>query len=361
MKRLKSFIRDSSSLIVELKGHVFPRDIYFITFDVENLYPSIPLERAFKLISNHIRAHPHHDFIMAALKFVHEHNYFMFAGELFKQNDGTAMGTSCAVVLSCLFLGTLEEKMFSTTLFSACRVLFFRRFIDDGFIVAQGKTKDADSILLLLRTIDPNIRITEAVSDTSAIFLDTCIFKGDRFEETGILSSRVYQKEMNLFQYLPTHSAHSGKVFRNLISGELRRYLILSSDLMSFLDVASKFYFRLLRRGYKEDLIKEVFKLTSFDQRSDIISRILIRRQNPRVISAAPPIFNLVIPYVARTRDLLLKHPVLFPETWLSDYLPAKRKAKIRVVFKLPSPLLRIFSRFPADGPPSSTTLPLLD
>ncbi len=166
---------------------------------------------------------------------------------------------------------------------------------------------------------------------------------------------------MNLFQYLFTHSAHSGKVFCNLISGELRRYLILSSDLVSFLDVASKFCIRLLRRGYKEHLIKEVFRLTSFDQRSDIMSRLSIRQQNPRVISAAPPIFNLAIPYVARTRDLLLKHPGLVPETWLSAYLPAKRKAKIRVFFKLPSPLLRIFSRFPADGPPSSTTLPLLD
>ncbi len=77
--------------------------------------------------------------------------------------------------------------------------------------------------------------------------------------------------------------------------------MILSSDFMSFLDVASKFYFILLRPGYKENMIKEVFKLTSFDQRSDIISRISIRRQNARVISAAPPIVNLVIPYVARS------------------------------------------------------------
>ncbi len=43
MKRVTSLIRDSSSLIVELKGQVFLRDIYFITFDVENLFPSIPL------------------------------------------------------------------------------------------------------------------------------------------------------------------------------------------------------------------------------------------------------------------------------------------------------------------------------
>ncbi len=120
---------------------------------------------------------------------------------------------------------------------------------------------------------------------------------------------------MNVFQYLPTHSAHSAQVFRNLISGELRRYMILSSDIMSCLDVASKLYFRLLRRVYNDDLIKQVCKLTSFNQRSDIIWRISIRRQNPRVISSAPPIFNLVVPYVARTRDLILKHPVMFPET----------------------------------------------
>ena len=130
---------------------------------------------------------------------------------------------------------------------------------------------------------------------------------------------------------------------------------------MSFLDVASKFYFRLLRRGYKQDMIDEVFKLTSFDHRSDILSRISIRHQKIPAISDAPPIFNLVIPYVATTRDLTRRHPVLFPENWLSAFLPANRKAKISVVFKLPDPLLRLFSRFPADGPPPSNTMPPLD
>ncbi len=124
-------------------------------------------------------------------------------------------------------------------------VLFFRRSIDDCFIVAQGKSKDADIIILLRRTLDPNIRITQAVSDTSAVGLDTCIYKGDRFEETGIRSSRVYQKEMYLAHYLPTHAAHSGEVFRNIISGEGCRYLIPSSDIMSLVEVASKCYFRL--------------------------------------------------------------------------------------------------------------------
>jgi hypothetical protein len=110
------------------------------------------------------------------------------------QKDGTAMGTSCAVVLSCLFLGILEENMFSTALFSDCMVLFFRRSIDDGFTVAQGRSKDADIIILLRRTLDPNIRITQAVSATSAIVLDTSIFKDDRFEETGIRSSPGFQR-----------------------------------------------------------------------------------------------------------------------------------------------------------------------
>ena len=359
MKRLRSFIRDSSSLISELGNLVLPRDIYFITFDVENLYPSIPLERAFKLISNYIRAHPHHDLIMAALRFVHEHNYFQFGDEMFKQNDGTAMGTSCAVVLACLFLGILEEKLLTPATLSILKIQLFRRFIDDGLIIAQGKSEDASGILMLLRSLDPNIRITDVVSDTTAIFLDVCIFKGPRFEETGILSSRVYQKEKNLFQYLPTHSAHPGKVFQNLISGELRRYLILSSDVTSFLDVASKFYFRLLRRGYDSKMINKAYKLVSFDQRTDIINQISSRRINSSVSSNAHRTFNLIIPYVAITRDLRRLPGDLFPVPWLSALLPASRKAKIRTVFTLPPPLLRLFSKYPADGPPSPNPVPL--
>ena len=277
---------------------------------------------------------------------------------MFKQIDGTAMGTSCAVVLACLFLGILEEKLLTLATLSTLKIKLYRRFIDDGFIIAQGSSKDAVGILMLLRSLDPNIRITNVVSDTTAIFLDACIFKGPRFEETGQLSSRVYQKEKNLFQYLPTHSAHSGKVFQNLISGELRRYLILSSDVASFVDVASKFYFRLLRRGYNSKMINKAYKLVSFDQRSDILTKISSRHVDPSVESDAPRIFNLIIPYVAITRDLPRQPGDLFPAPWLSDLLPASRKAKIRTVFSLPPPLLRLFNKYPADGPPSKNPVP---
>ena len=105
-------------------------------------------------------------------------------------------------------------------------------------------------------------------------------------------------------------------------------------------------------------MINKAYKLVSFDQRSDILKQISSRRINPSVSTDPRRTFNLIIPYVAITRDLPRQPGDLFPVPWLSALLPASRKAKIRTVFMLPPPLLRLFSKYPADGPPSPKPVP---
>ena len=194
--------------------------------------------------------------------------------------------------------------------------------------------------------MDPNIRITEVVSDSLAVFLDLMVFKGPDFETTGVLSTCVFQKEMNLYQYLPLHSAHPARVFSNLVSGELRRYLALCSDLASFCDISTKFYSRLLRRGYNSPLIDPIFKRYPFSRRPAILEKLSLRSPAPVPIV---PVFNLIVPYSAFTRDV--NSPSVFSKTSVSDFLPAQRMVQIRWVYRLPPSLFRIFSKFPSDGP----------
>ena len=58
-------------------------------------------------------------------------NIFQFGDTFWKQIDGTAMGTSCAVNYAFLYVGLLEmvELLKNFQLW----LLFYGRFIDDGF------------------------------------------------------------------------------------------------------------------------------------------------------------------------------------------------------------------------------------
>ena len=45
------------------------------------------------------------------------------------------------------------------------------------------------------------IKFTADISDKEIIFLDTCIYKGARFEKESILDTRTYFKPTETFQY----------------------------------------------------------------------------------------------------------------------------------------------------------------
>ena len=47
----------------------------------------------------------------------------------------------------------------------------------------------------------PTIKFTADISDKEIIFLDTCIYKGARFEKESILDTRTYFKPTETFQY----------------------------------------------------------------------------------------------------------------------------------------------------------------
>ena len=51
---------------------------------------------------------------MEGLYIIMKNNYFTFDGKVWHQKDGTAMGTSVAPVYAVLFLGAIEEKIWSS-------------------------------------------------------------------------------------------------------------------------------------------------------------------------------------------------------------------------------------------------------
>jgi hypothetical protein len=63
------------------------------------------------------------------------------------------------------------------------------------------------------------------------------------------ITTKTYQKDMNLYLYIPPLSAHPPSCFKGLITGEVRRYW-LQNNLEDFQQLLSKFIERLIARGH---------------------------------------------------------------------------------------------------------------
>ena len=85
------------------------------------------------------------------------------------------MGTPCAVVFVCIFMGQIERKAWTTLSRLNIYPLLNYRFIDDLLIIANS-AEDAQTILDTFNDIDPLIKLTGNVSSDTSNFLDLTLY-----------------------------------------------------------------------------------------------------------------------------------------------------------------------------------------
>jgi hypothetical protein len=106
------------------------RDIWLVTGDVVAMYPNIPIDDGITQIANMLNS-PLMEFnnpdeaaqlnfksrtelTILLLRFVLKFNYVAFAGKMYQQVIGTAMGTACAPTYANLFLAPLRHAHLKT-------------------------------------------------------------------------------------------------------------------------------------------------------------------------------------------------------------------------------------------------------
>ncbi len=283
-----TYLKDSASLLVLMEDTTFPQDIILGTYDVEALYPSIPLDKAIDKINGILEEerHPRRLLIIRLLEWVMYNSVVEFNGRTWKQIKGTAMGTPVAPAFAILFMSWLDKEF--TRSFPTTNMLLHLRYIDDGLIIWKGSQGALQYWLSNLNGFDPNIKITWTISDASVDFLDLTLFKGNRFQATGHLDSRCYQKPMNMYLYLPFISHHTTATKKAFIHSELHRMLARTTDPQDFISIYNKFYQRLRARGYPVQFLRPIFAKVSHHHRKDTVSRL--REKNPA--STKPLVFK---------------------------------------------------------------------
>ena len=83
-------------------------------------------------------------------------------------------------------------------------------------------------------------------------FMDSYIYKGDKFYFSGILDFKIFQKDINRYVYIPYKSGHVSHTIKNYVLGEIKRYIRYNSIKLTFLKIRAHFFSRLRNRGFKK-------------------------------------------------------------------------------------------------------------
>jgi hypothetical protein len=225
-------------------------DSVILCADVTSLYPSIKHKFGILAVRNVLidlgASTDIIELISDLLFWVLTNNYLSFNNELYRQIDGTAMGTPVAVCYANIVLYYMERDLVDG-------FNLYHRYIDDIFAICKNNQR---AILFVekFNKLNTNIQLESVTIDKKGIFLDLeiSLIKDD-------ITYTLYQKPMNKYQYIPLLSAHPKHMIQNFIRNELNRYRKYCNDNDKYREIVTLFYSRLLARGYTKSFLKPFF------------------------------------------------------------------------------------------------------
>ena len=170
------------------------KDTTLVSMDVTSLYTNIPQEEGIEIVcrtyeifyGNELPIPTH--FLREMLRLILKENSF--------QTHGTAMGTKMAVSFANIFMAEVETDIINQ---SPNKPLIWKRYIDDIFSLWNTNKEAIHNFTKLANSFHPTIKFTAEISDTEITFLDTCVYKGDRFKKHSILDVRTHFKPTETF------------------------------------------------------------------------------------------------------------------------------------------------------------------
>ena len=139
-------VKNNMDLIQSIKGIQLRPEECIMSFDVEALFTSVPIEPAIVIIKKlleedknlHQRTTMTVNQISCLLEFCRTTTYCTFQGRMFEQVKRAAMGSPISPIVANLFMEDLETKTLST---APLPPTLWERFVDDTVIIIQDHRK----------------------------------------------------------------------------------------------------------------------------------------------------------------------------------------------------------------------------
>ena len=252
-------------------------DAVFISFDVEKLYPSVPIAAALKFISEFAASHWHQidnlqvsvDNFVKMLTFVSYNYEIQFKDKTYLQIKGCPMGSHYAPPLSIIFLHSIEDKALTSveSNFGIKRQDFlYKRYVDDTILGPFKKDLNFfEGLLSCFNAVDKNIQFTLEVPTSNRLhFLDLSIW----LENKKVVYSK-YRKSIASDNTLRKNSWLPSFVKSNFVKQSLIDVNLSSSSNLANSELESAFSEckrRLSKNGFNQKDISKA--LTDIKQSS---------------------------------------------------------------------------------------------
>jgi len=291
MKQLLPFVQlhkhNSFTVVEELKTITLPKNALIFTADAMLMYTNIDtatgLASVKAFIDSNIDNIPRDfpvDLFLRVLECVMTNNIFTFADTYWLQLTGTAMGTPVACAYALVSFGQHENSVILKNFSN--KLLYYRCYIDNIFgiwVHQEPSTNSSWNHFKSSLNNWGNLKWKVEEPTTKTIFLDLEIhIKG------STLTTKTYQKEMNLYLYIPPFSAHPPSCFKGLISSELRCYWLQNSH-KDFKNLLRKFINRLLDRGHTLDYITPIITQAASSLDRNVLCPIPIKKNQEKLSS----------------------------------------------------------------------------
>ena len=199
------------------------------------------------------------------------------------------MGTKAAPPYANLFMGRQQETIREVFIWA---IPFWKRFIDDIFMIFTGTTKQLQSMKDFMNNLDPTIKFTFEHSTLEISFLDMKIHIGaDRK-----LSTTLYRKPTDCAALLHFHSNHSLKCKESIVFSQALIYNILIADDSVLQKELDSLATSLLARKYPLEVITHNISKALLHSRDTLLYR------TPKA-SSSRSVLPVVTPYSSKGRQ----------------------------------------------------------
>lgn len=172
-------IKNSKMLTDKIKDLVVPDTAILISFDVKNLFPSVPPTDCLSLVNERLLQNHTLDptivrDICSLVDLVLQQNFFKFNDLFYEQKAGLAMGSNLSPLMAEMFLSNLECQISKHPLYP--KILFYFRYVDDILLLFDGPLTEIHSFLSFMNSLHPAILFTMEIEQNRSInFLDLTI------------------------------------------------------------------------------------------------------------------------------------------------------------------------------------------
>ena len=225
-------VKNSAAFVGELQTLTLTPEDRLVSFDVTSLFTRVPTAEAVDIICRKLDEDEtladRCELPVQCIRFLMEEclkcSYFKCQERYFLQLEGAPMGLSLSVVLANAFMEALEEELLGN---AAIKPKYWRRYVDDTFIVWPHGLETIEQFLQYLNSASPSIQFTVELEREGRLpFLDVEVVRS----ETGILMTSVFRKPTCSNVYLKFDSHHATCIKSGTIRGLAHRASVICNS-----------------------------------------------------------------------------------------------------------------------------------